>query len=133
MWALLAKDSFDNPVFWSVVDFCLEPSDFAVEGAEGNRGEISNGADGCLGRVTAKAGGKREGSTETKYIMKFVEVSYFVHYPSHEVVQRLLKTSRVQAMKASNLPGFRNSVFMATGIMTAKSLEFCKGRAIKSS
>jgi hypothetical protein len=52
--------------------------------------------------------------------MDTLETAYFLQDPTLKEIEARLKDARVQAvMKAGSLPGFRQPVFMVTGVMIA--------------
>ncbi|KAI9928488.1 hypothetical protein ASPWEDRAFT_437545 [Aspergillus wentii DTO 134E9] len=74
-----------------------------------------------LDTVTAKVSGERGNSMQTTYNMDALETRYFVDDPTLEEVEARLAVPRVRAvMKASSIPGFRQPVYMITGLMIAK-------------
>lgn len=71
--------------------------------------------------VSAKVSGERGASAHTNYTMDALKTAYFVTDPTLEEIETRLKAPRVQAVvKAGKIPGFRQPVYMVTGLMIAK-------------
>lgn len=71
--------------------------------------------------VSAKVSGERGTSERTDYTMQALENVYFVTDPTLEEIEARLRVPRVQAVvKASSMPGWRQPVYMITGLMIAK-------------
>jgi len=79
--------------------------------------------------VSAKVSGERGTSVHTNYTMDTLETAYFVTDPPLEEIEARLKVPRVQAVvKAGSIPGFRQPVYMVTGLMIAKGFAVLQER-----
>ncbi|RAH53112.1 hypothetical protein BO85DRAFT_430336 [Aspergillus piperis CBS 112811] len=74
-----------------------------------------------LQTLSGKLSGGRGSDVRSNYTMDQLETEYFVTDPPLEEIQARLKAPRVQAVtKAGRILGFRNPVYMVTGLMIAK-------------
>jgi len=79
--------------------------------------------------LSAKVSGEYGTSAHMNYTMDALETAYFVTDPPLEEIEARLKVPRVQTVvKAGRIPGFRQPVYMVTGMMIAKGFAVVQER-----